>query len=70
MLILDFEYLSSGKITAIDSDKTYLKEISILLNSFKNEGITLKQSVKILKNHFKINKKLIYDEALKIWDKK
>ena len=46
------------------------KEIKVLLSSFKDEGVTLKQSVKILKNYFKVSKRVLYDEALKIWDKK
>ena len=44
-----------------------LIEISSLLASLKSEGLSLKQSVKIIKEQGKVSKKVIYTEALKIW---
>jgi len=44
-----------------------LNEIRSLLKSLRLEGLTLKQSVNILKEQRKISKKIIYNEALKIW---
>ncbi len=46
------------------------EELLDFLEIFKNEGLSLKQSVNILKNKFKISKKDIYSEALKKWGSK
>jgi len=49
----------------IDSN---LEGIETLLKSLKKEGLTLKQSVNVLKKHCKISKKIIYNQALIVWD--
>jgi len=49
----------------IDSN---LEGIETLLKSLKKEGLTLKQSVNVVKKHCKISKKIIYNQALIVWD--
>ena len=51
----------------LDSD---LEGIETLLKSLKKEGLTLKQSVNIVKEYCKISKKIIYNQALKVWNEK
>ena len=49
----------------LDSD---LEGVETLLKSLKKEGLTLKQSVNIVKEYCKISKKIIYNQALKVWN--
>ena len=51
----------------LDSD---LEGVETLLKSLKKEGLTLKQSVNIVKEYCKISKKIIYNQALKVWNEK
>ena len=62
------EFVLIIKTLVRDSTDSNNKELLEFLEIFKNEGLSLKQSVKILKNKFKISKKAIYSEALKKWD--
>ena len=68
------EFFNKGEFTVTIKGKEQeqegagLVEMSNLLKSLQSEGLTLKQSVEIIKNQSKISKKVIYAEALKIWN--
>ena len=71
--LLNDEFFRKGEFTLTIKSKDEKKEgpdlieISSLLTSLKSEGLSLKQSVKIIKEQSKVSKKVIYTEALKIW---
>ena len=71
--LLNDEFFRKGEFTLTIKSKDEKKEgpdlieISSLLASLKSEGLSLKQSVKIIKEQSKVSKKVIYTEALKIW---
>ena len=46
-----------------------LKDLISFLQILKEEDVSFKKSVEILNKKFSISKKIIYSEALKMWDK-
>jgi 16S rRNA C1402 (ribose-2'-O) methylase RsmI len=62
----EFVIVIQGKLKE-ESDSTK-EEILKLLKSLKSEGLTLKQSMNIIKKLNETNKNLAYELALKIWD--
>jgi 16S rRNA (cytidine1402-2'-O)-methyltransferase len=62
----EFVIVIQGKLKE-ESDSTK-EEILKLLKSLKSEGLTLKQSMNIIKKLNETNKNLTYELALKIWD--
>ena len=62
----EFVIVIQGKLKE-ESDSTK-EEILKLLKSLKSEGLTLKQSMNIIKKLNETNKNLAYVLALKIWD--
>ena len=62
----EFVIVIQGKLKE-ESDSTK-EETLKLLKSLKSEGLTLKQSMNIIKKLNETNKNLAYELALKIWD--
>ena len=70
MINIDDEKMQINIYEKIISKNLSVRNTEKLIQSLKKEGLTLKQSVNIVKEYCKISKKIIYNQALKVWNEK